>query len=276
VHSEFYTAAQNDFVLVSLDFPQGEDAKAAVPNPQRNDELQAKYGVQGFPTVMIVSATGEAYGQTGYKDLDPADYFADVVTIRDTGKKALVAVRELEGGFAAAEDKVAFAVHAADVLSKMEDGSPAIAGYADIVRQGMALAQEPTIKIDLLRAAVMATGATEDDIKLISELDPKNEHGLMIMVVISKMGSLGSIEDLPIFVALAEKLHATGNVTADEDSRSIYITCAFFCAQYLDDKANAKVWAQRATDLGGLDERMQEVVDGILVIEEAVEVESDL
>ena len=120
----------------------------------------------------------------------------------------------------------------------------------------------------------MATGATEDDIKLISELDPKNEHGLMIMVVISKMGSLGSIEDLPIFVALAEKLHATGNVTADEDSRSIYITCAFFCAQYLDDEANAKVWAQRATDLGGLDERMQEVVDGIL--EEAAEVESDL
>jgi len=276
VHSEFYTAAQNDFVLVSLDFPQGEEAKAAVPNPQRNDELQAKYGVQGFPTVMIVSATGEAYGQTGYKDLDPADYLADVVTIRDTGKKALVAVRELEAEFADAEDKVAVAVRAASELSEMESGSPAIAGYADIVRQGMALTESRSTKIDLLRAAVMATGATEDEIKLISELDPKNEHGLMIMVVISKMGSLGSIEDLPIFVALAEKLHATGNVTADEDSRSIYITCAFFCAQYLDDKANAKVWAQRATDLGGLDERMQEVVDGILVIEEAVEVESDL
>ena len=276
MHSEFYTAAQNDFVLVSLDFPQGEEAKAAVPNPQRNDELQAKYGVQGFPTVMIVSATGEAYGQTGSKDLDPADYLADVVTIRDTGKKALVAVRELEAEFADAEDKVAVAVRAASELSEMESGSPAIAGYADIVRQGMALTESRSTKIDLLRAAVMATGATEDEIKLISELDPKNEHGLMIMVVISKMGSLGSIEDLPIFVALAEKLHATGNVTADEDSRSIYITCAFFCAQYLDDKANAKVWAQRATDLGGLDERMQEVVDGILVIEEAVEVESDL
>ena len=276
MHSEFYTAAQNDFVLVSLDFPQGEDAKAAVPNPQRNDELQAKYGVQGFPTVMIVSAAGEAYGQTGYKDLDPADYLADVVTIRDTGKKALVAVRELEAEFADAEDKVAVAVRAAGELSEMESGAPAIAGYADIVRQGMVLTESRSTKIDLLRAAVMATGATEDDIKLISELDPKNEHGLMIMVVISKMGSLGSIEDLPIFVALAEKLHATGNVTADEDSRSIYITCAFFCAQYLDDKANAKVWAQRATDLGGLDERMQEVVDGILVIEEAVEVESDL
>ena len=273
MHSEFYTAAQNDFVLVSLDFPQGEEAKAAVPNPQRNDELQAKYGVQGFPTVMIVSATGEAYGQTGYKDLDPADYLADVVTIRDTGKKALVAVRELEAEFADAEDKVAVAVRAASELSEMEAGSPAIAGYAAIVRQGMALTESRSTKIDLLRAAVMATGATEDEIKLISELDPKNEHGLMIMVVISKMGSLGSIEDLPIFVALAEKLHATGNVTADEDSRSIYITCAFFCAQYLDDEANAKVWAQRATDLGGLDERMQEVVDGIL--EEAVEVEPD-
>ena len=276
MHSEFYTAAQNDFVLVSLDFPQGEDAKAAVPNPQRNDELQAKYGVQGFPTVMIVSAAGEAYGQTGYKDLDPADYLADVVTIRDTGKKALVAVRELEAEFADAEDKVAVAVRAAGELSEMESGAPAIAGYADIVRQGMALTESRETKIDLLRAAVMATGATEDEIKLISELDPQNEHGLMVTVVTSKMNSLGSIEDLSVFVALAEKLHATGNVTADEDSRSIYITCAFFCAQYLDDEANAKVWAQRATDLGGLDERMQEVVDGILVIEEAVEVESDL
>ena len=100
MHSEFYTAAQKDFVLVSLDFPQGEEAKAAVPKPQRNDELMAKYGIQGFPTVMIVSATGEAYGQTGYQDLDPADYLADVITIRDTGKKALVAVRELEAEFA--------------------------------------------------------------------------------------------------------------------------------------------------------------------------------
>ena len=169
MHSEFYTAAQNDFVLVSLDFPQGEEAKAAVPNPQRNDELMAKYGVQGFPTVMIVSAAGEAYGQTGYKDLDPADYLADVATIRDTGKKALVAVRELEAEFAAAEDKVAVAVRAAGELSEMEAGSPAIAGYAAIARQGIALTQEPAVKIDLLRAAVMATGATEDDIKLAEE-----------------------------------------------------------------------------------------------------------
>ena len=158
---------------------------------------------------------------------------ADVAAIRDTGKKALVAVRELEAEFATAEDKVAVAVRAAGELSKMEAGSPAIAGYAAIVRQGIALTQEPAVKIDLLRAAVMATGANEDDIKLIADWDPKNEHGLMVMVVMSKMNSLGSIEDLPVFVDLAEKLHATGNVTADEDSRSIYITCAFFCAQYL-------------------------------------------
>ena len=273
MHSEFYTAAQKDFVLVSLDFPQGEEAKEAVPNPQRNDELMAKYGVRGFPTVMIVSAQGEGYGQTGYQDLDPADYLADVITIRDTGKKALVAVRELEAEFAAAEDKVTVAVRAADALSKMESGSPVIAGYADIVRQGMALTQEPATKISLLRAAVMATGATEDEIKLISELDPKNEHGLMVMVVTSKMSSLQSEEDLPVFVALAEKLHATGNVTADEDSRTIYVTCAFFCAQYLNDEDNAKVWAQRAADLGGLDERMQEVIDDIL--EEDVEEEPE-
>ncbi|HIA39226.1 MAG TPA: thioredoxin family protein [Planctomycetes bacterium] len=264
MHSEFYTAAQKDFVLVSLDFPQGEEAKAAVPNPKRNDELMAKYGVQGFPTVMIVNAQGDGLGQTGYKDMDPADYLADVIAMRDAGKMALVSVRELKAEFAAAEDKVAVAVRAASELAEMEMGTPTIGGFAAIVRQGIALTEDPAIQIALLKPAVAMTGATEDDKKRIAELDPSNEHGLMQLVVFSKMNTLESESDLADLVAMCEELHATGTVVGGEETRILYVSCAFFCNEYLEDEDGAKTWAQRAVDLGGLDERMQEVIDGIL------------
>jgi hypothetical protein len=264
VHSEFYTAAQQEFVLVSLDFPQGEEAKAAVPNPARNDELMKKYAVRGFPTVMIVNPNGDALGQTGYQDMDPADYFVDVQRLRDTGIKALVVVKELEKEFEAAEDKLVVALKAMKQLASMEPGTPGLGTVADIVRQGIALTEKADEKISMLKAVLAATSPTAADKELITKLDSKNEHGLMLMLVLEKMNSLQSEEDLASFIVMADALVATGNVEAGEDSLIIYVSAAYFLNEHLSDADAAKVWAQRAQDQGGLDERMQEVIDDIL------------
>ncbi|MFT7516468.1 MAG: hypothetical protein ACI84O_000249 [Myxococcota bacterium] len=264
MHSEFYTAAQQEFVLVSLDFPQGEEAKAAVPNPARNDELMKKYAVRGFPTVMIVNPNGDALGQTGYQDMDPADYFVDVQRLRDTGIKALVVVKELEKEFEAAEDKLVVALKAMKQLASMEPGTPGLGTVADIVRQGIALTEKADEKISMLKAVLAATSPTAADKELITKLDSKNEHGLMLMLVLEKMNSLQSEEDLASFIVMADALVATGNVEAGEDSLIIYVSAAYFLNEHLSDADAAKVWAQRAQDQGGLDERMQEVIDDIL------------
>lgn len=264
MHSEFYTAAQQEFVLVSLDFPQGEEAKAAVPNPERNEDLRLKYAVRGFPTVMILTPKGDTLGQTGYQEMSPSEYFIDVQRLRDIGLKALVVVQKLENEFATAEDKLAVALKAMQQLSEMEAGTPGLATVIGIVRQGIALTEKDGEKVSMLKAVLAVTPPTAADKELIVELDSKNEHGLMLMLVIDKVNSLQSEEDIPSFIVMADALVATGNVEASKGSLLIYVSAAFFLDEYLSDTEAAKVWAQRAQDQGGLDERMQEVVEGLL------------
>ena len=48
-HDEFTKAVTPHFVLVALDYPRGEEAKAKVPNPERNKELSRSTGSRAFP-----------------------------------------------------------------------------------------------------------------------------------------------------------------------------------------------------------------------------------
>ena len=61
-HAEFENGVKDHFILVALDFPNGAEAKAKVPNPERNKELQEQYGIRGFPTILLMSAEGEVFG----------------------------------------------------------------------------------------------------------------------------------------------------------------------------------------------------------------------
>ncbi|TVP76691.1 MAG: thioredoxin family protein [Puniceicoccaceae bacterium] len=63
--SSFKEFAASELVLVKLDFPrdkaQSDEVKA------QNRALAGKYGVRGFPTILILSAEGEKIEQTGYR-----------------------------------------------------------------------------------------------------------------------------------------------------------------------------------------------------------------
>jgi len=64
---EFLNGVKNDFVLVMIDSPSDKSLlseKAAKQNP----ELQKKYRISGYPTVLIMDAAGEVLEQTGYRD----------------------------------------------------------------------------------------------------------------------------------------------------------------------------------------------------------------
>ena len=54
----------DNFILFKADFPQQN------PPPEnimvKNHELMQKYGVRGFPTIVITDASGKALGMTGY------------------------------------------------------------------------------------------------------------------------------------------------------------------------------------------------------------------
>ncbi len=61
---EFQAFAKDNLVLVELDFPRGKPQSAE--DKSRNEALARKFGVQGFPTVVVLNSEGKQVGQLGY------------------------------------------------------------------------------------------------------------------------------------------------------------------------------------------------------------------
>jgi thioredoxin-related protein len=60
-----FAAAAEDFVLVEIDFPQNTPQAADVK--KLNRALAGQYGIEGYPTVLLMNANGEVYAKTGYQ-----------------------------------------------------------------------------------------------------------------------------------------------------------------------------------------------------------------
>lgn len=61
----FKNGAPQKYVLVKLDFPRAKPQTEAVR--RRNQDLAARYGVEGYPTILLVDAQGRVFGRTGYQ-----------------------------------------------------------------------------------------------------------------------------------------------------------------------------------------------------------------
>ena len=69
---EFIDYAKENLILVLVDFPNSKPQSAELQ--AQNTALAEKYGVQGFPTVLILNPQGEVVERTGYQDGGPAAY----------------------------------------------------------------------------------------------------------------------------------------------------------------------------------------------------------
>ncbi len=61
---EFQQYAKDNLVLVELDFPKGKPQSA--DEKARNEKLAQQYGVQGFPTIVVLNGEGKKVGELGY------------------------------------------------------------------------------------------------------------------------------------------------------------------------------------------------------------------
>ena len=61
---EFQQFAQDNLVLVELDFPRGKPQSA--DEKARNEALAKKFRVQGFPTIVVLNSEGKQVGELGY------------------------------------------------------------------------------------------------------------------------------------------------------------------------------------------------------------------
>lgn len=215
-HAAFHEGVDEHFVLVALDYPRSAEAKARVPNPARNQELQQKYEIRGFPTILLMTADGEVYGRTGYQPGGPEKYVASLDTLRTEGKKNLAEIKDLVQQFDAAKDVTRAAVLglAIDKLASMSGGEVGIDKIAAIVKTGIdspdVAVQERAVK------AVLKTGQADDAcFTKAVELDPKNEKGLYDYVVQGRMSVVADDATAKAFMAAFDKLIELGAKDAE-------------------------------------------------------------
>jgi protein disulfide-isomerase len=69
---EFKAYADENLVLVMLDFPR--DIQQSQETVNYNNMLAQKYGIQGFPTILIFNNQGKLVAQTGYQPGGASNY----------------------------------------------------------------------------------------------------------------------------------------------------------------------------------------------------------
>lgn len=79
---EFQKFAEQSLVLVELDFPRGKPQSDELK--KQNEELAEKFGIQGFPTLVLLDAQGkEAARNVGYLQGGPEAFIQWVESARN-------------------------------------------------------------------------------------------------------------------------------------------------------------------------------------------------
>ncbi len=73
--SDFKKWADKKVILVEIDFPNQKKQSELIK--QQNNDLQKKYKIQGFPTILLLDAEGKVLGQSGYMKGGPSVWTKD-------------------------------------------------------------------------------------------------------------------------------------------------------------------------------------------------------
>lgn len=245
---DFFPAAK-EFVLVSLDFPRGSEALARVPNMARNKELAEKHHVQGYPTILLMTADGDVYGQTGYQKGGAGKYLEDLRRMRDEGRPALLEAIALAKEFDAAPEGARKAVveKALARLEKVKPGDTWASRLLPAAREASAL--DPKDETGLasrgLKAVLRSGAATDADRESGRKLDPKNEKGLLEQVVQSAMTTVRDDDTCRAVLAELTALEGHGKIRDKDTACVLFANAAYWNFQFLGDKDAAKAYATK-------------------------------
>jgi len=71
---EFKEYADKNLVLVEVDFPRKKELSAE--QKKANGELQEKYKIKGYPTIIVLNGDGKKVGELGYTKGGPKAFIA--------------------------------------------------------------------------------------------------------------------------------------------------------------------------------------------------------
>ena len=266
VHDAFYGEASKNFVLVALDFPRKQELKDKVPNPERNEELQEKYGIQGFPTILLMNVEGEVFGKTGYRDGGPEKYVEHLAELTKSGKAMVAAAKRLVAAYESATDKVAIVREATKLLGEGTEGAAGADVIASVVRKAHEL--DPKNEKGLLKDALLAlfkAGVAEGaDFEAAMTLDPKNEAGLMEQAVLGRFNLVQDEESATAAVNGLLALVAIGKFQDKEALARPTYNAILWCknAELLNRPDDAKTLFTFAESLGEVPKNVRDAMQG--------------
>jgi thioredoxin-related protein len=267
-HDAWIEAATKDYVLVKLDYPRSEEAKAKVPNPERNQELVGTYGIQGYPTILMMTVDGEVYGRTGYQQGGPEAYVKHMAELRTKGMADLEAVAKLLGALDAAEPGEAWVAAwkaiAAHIASAGADSAGA-KGCLEAVRSVLSMEMD-WAKALLPQAIETLSEAGAVDLALVQkakEVDPKNATGLFENALNGLPQSIDS-KDIAAGVELVKAYAELNSFNDSEKAFWILLHGAFWSKQVLKDEEGAKAYAKQALALDAGRENMRSFLEDLL------------
>lgn len=262
-HDAFLQPATKQYVLVSLDFPKSREAKAKVPNPKRNEELQKKYEVRGFPTILLMTADGEVYGQTGYQPGGPEKYVEHLNKLR----AARTVIPFLEKWDAASDkDRDALAEQAIGLMTGLSYGDVMGARLQPAVLHAMKSDPENARGIRAKAAkALLASGNGDDaSIAVAHKLDPKNAKGLLEWAVRAEVESVNGEAGIADAVKKIDDFHALGVVHDDEAVFMIWVYGAFWNKNFQNAPDKAAEYARLAMAIGTDNDQIKKMLAGIV------------
>ncbi len=78
--SEFREYASKNLILMEVDFPKGKELSG--PERTQNEELARRFGIQGFPTIVVLDGDGKRIGELGYMAGGPSAFIAELDKLR--------------------------------------------------------------------------------------------------------------------------------------------------------------------------------------------------
>jgi protein disulfide-isomerase len=76
---EFVDYAQKNLVLLKVDFPRNKEQTEA--EKIQNQELAGKFGIQGYPTIILIDSHAKQLGEMGYEKGGAAKWVASLEKI---------------------------------------------------------------------------------------------------------------------------------------------------------------------------------------------------
>src|SRR6266849_6204276 len=91
---EFEAFAQGNLVLVELDFPHHTAQTAELK--RANQALARQFGIQGYPTIILLDRASRAIGQLGYMAGGPGPFIAEIQKLSGTAPRPAAAKPQAE------------------------------------------------------------------------------------------------------------------------------------------------------------------------------------